>query len=212
MTISRSIETLDLVGGTPALDFANTINSRVATTYDYIRGYDDLLAWAERANVITRSDRVELFVLARSDPNAAATVVRAAHRRRDAIFDVFSALAANRRPPVRQVRAVMAAYADAVARSEAAPGPDGARLTWPTGELARPLRPIDYDAGRLLLSADAGLVKECPSCRWLFADRSRNRSRRWCDMQVCGARSKMRRYHRARRRAGGTAARPDPGP
>lgn len=37
-------------------------------------------------------------------------------------------------------------------------------------------------------------VKICPadSCRWAFYDRSRNRSRTWCSMQVCGNREKAR--------------------
>jgi predicted RNA-binding Zn ribbon-like protein len=36
-------------------------------------------------------------------------------------------------------------------------------------------------------------------CHWLFYDRSRNRSARWCQMAVCGNRTKTRAY-RARRR------------
>jgi predicted RNA-binding Zn ribbon-like protein len=36
-------------------------------------------------------------------------------------------------------------------------------------------------------------------CRWLFYDRSRNRSARWCQMAVCGNRTKTRAY-RARQR------------
>jgi predicted RNA-binding Zn ribbon-like protein len=43
-------------------------------------------------------------------------------------------------------------------------------------------------------------LKVCrnPDCRWAFADRSKNRSRTWCEMATCGSRSKMRAY-RARR-------------
>jgi predicted RNA-binding Zn ribbon-like protein len=43
-------------------------------------------------------------------------------------------------------------------------------------------------------------LKVCrnPDCRWAFADRSKNRSRAWCDMATCGSRSKMRAY-RSRR-------------
>lgn len=46
-------------------------------------------------------------------------------------------------------------------------------------------------------------VKACPAdtCLWAFVDRSKNRSRTWCSMEVCGAREKARAY-RARRRAG----------
>jgi predicted RNA-binding Zn ribbon-like protein len=39
-------------------------------------------------------------------------------------------------------------------------------------------------------------LKACrsPSCRWVFYDRSRNRTGQWCSMQLCGSRSKMSRY------------------
>jgi predicted RNA-binding Zn ribbon-like protein len=38
-------------------------------------------------------------------------------------------------------------------------------------------------------------------CRWLFYDRSRNRSARWCQMAVCGNRTKTRAYRTRRRMA-----------
>ncbi|MQC82443.1 MAG: hypothetical protein DWG79_01045 [Chloroflexi bacterium] len=36
-------------------------------------------------------------------------------------------------------------------------------------------------------------------CQWAFLDRSKNRSRRWCDMNSCGTQAKSRAY-RARQR------------
>jgi predicted RNA-binding Zn ribbon-like protein len=44
-------------------------------------------------------------------------------------------------------------------------------------------------------------LKACPNdrCHWAFYDRSRNRSRTWCAMSVCGNRAKARSY-RARHR------------
>jgi predicted RNA-binding Zn ribbon-like protein len=41
-----------------------------------------------------------------------------------------------------------------------------------------------------------GRLKACqnPACRWVFYDASKNGLGRWCNMQVCGARHKMRRY------------------
>jgi predicted RNA-binding Zn ribbon-like protein len=39
-------------------------------------------------------------------------------------------------------------------------------------------------------------IKACraPSCHWAFYDRSRNHSGVWCDMAVCGNRTKVRTY------------------
>lgn len=41
-------------------------------------------------------------------------------------------------------------------------------------------------------------LKACPGddCLWAFYDRSRNRSRTWCRMEVCGNRAKVRSYRR----------------
>ena len=45
-------------------------------------------------------------------------------------------------------------------------------------------------------------IKICPAddCRVAFYDESRNRSRAWCSMQVCGNRTKTRTYRERRRR------------
>jgi predicted RNA-binding Zn ribbon-like protein len=51
------------------------------------------------------------------------------------------------------------------------------------------------------LLSDGGIdrIRLCanPDCGWLFYDDSRNRSRRWCDVAVCGNLLRVRR-HRAR--------------
>ncbi|MEZ2129169.1 MULTISPECIES: CGNR zinc finger domain-containing protein [unclassified Sinorhizobium] len=50
---------------------------------------------------------------------------------------------------------------------------------------------------RLLSMPDAERMKICRNCGWLFIDRSKNKSRAWCDMAVCGNRAKANRhYHR----------------
>jgi len=65
------------------------------------------------------------------------------------------------------------------------------------------LWPIVRSAVDLLTSREARRVKVCPGlddCGWLFLDTSKSGRRRWCSMDSCGSRSKMRRYY-ARTRA-----------
>jgi len=52
---------------------------------------------------------------------------------------------------------------------------------------------------RLGILGELGRVKICPAddCLWAFYDESRNGSRQWCSMAVCGNRAKAR-AHRAR--------------
>jgi predicted RNA-binding Zn ribbon-like protein len=66
------------------------------------------------------------------------------------------------------------------------------------GALAHLLVPIAQAAG----DGSWERVKACAAddCRWAFYDRSRNRSARWCDMAVCGNRTKVRAY-RSKRQA-----------
>jgi predicted RNA-binding Zn ribbon-like protein len=56
-------------------------------------------------------------------------------------------------------------------------------------------------------AGEALRVCDNPLCRFVFLDRSRNRSRRWCDMAACGNRAKLRRF-RATGAAGRVDARP----
>ncbi len=46
------------------------------------------------------------------------------------------------------------------------------------------------------LARDPARLRRCqnPDCAWLFIDRSRNRSRQWCEMGVCGNRAKASRF------------------
>jgi len=78
-------------------------------------------------------------------------------------------------------------------RPRLAPGAGGAR-----GGLARLLVAVaDAQADNTWAR-----VKICAAddCQWAFYDTSKNRSRRWCAMGVCGNRQKTRSY-RARQRA-----------
>jgi predicted RNA-binding Zn ribbon-like protein len=62
---------------------------------------------------------------------------------------------------------------------------------------ASPIWPIAEAAAELLSSSDHSRIRQCsePDCRWLFLDHSKNHSRRWCDMSICGNRAKARRFH-----------------
>jgi predicted RNA-binding Zn ribbon-like protein len=68
------------------------------------------------------------------------------------------------------------------------------------GELLGPLVAAAVD---LLRTGPLDRLKLCDACPWLFLDTSRNHSRRWCSMNECGGRLKMRRYRERRRATAG---------
>jgi predicted RNA-binding Zn ribbon-like protein len=65
----------------------------------------------------------------------------------------------------------------------------------------RLLQAPEADAADLLASPDdLARVRVCAGseaggCGWLFLDRTKARTRRWCSMQDCGNRAKARRYY-----------------
>jgi hypothetical protein len=77
-------------------------------------------------------------------------------------------------------------------------GPDGPRLV--AGDVAGAVLAA---ASRLAVLGEWERVRICSAdgCRWAFYDRSRNHSRTWCSMRVCGNREKARAW-RERTRAG----------
>lgn len=59
-----------------------------------------------------------------------------------------------------------------------------------------PLARIAAAAARLAIEDRLVRIKICPAddCRWAFYDTSKNQSRQWCSMRVCGNRAKARRH------------------
>ncbi|WP_232666194.1 CGNR zinc finger domain-containing protein [Pseudonocardia sp. TRM90224] len=55
----------------------------------------------------------------------------------------------------------------------------------------------------LRITGEVARLKRCPddTCGWVFWDVSRNNSRRWCSMRVCGNRAKARAYSERQREA-----------
>lgn len=110
------------------------------------------------------------------------------------------------------VRAFLADRTDPAARSalnrlalEHWAGPridDDGRLAL-TPSPAGALSPAGAAVRALLLHGLTGSglrLRTCASetCRWVFTDHSRSGTRTWCDMNTCGARSKMRHYRERR--------------
>lgn len=118
---------------------------------------------------------------------------------RDALWDVVAARAHGTAPaPVSLATVNAAAAAPPLVPLIAA---DGTRA-WAPGEapVTALLSTVARDAVDLLTGPHADRVRECAAddCALLFVDTSRPGRRRWCSMERCGNRHKVR-AHRARR-------------
>ena len=197
----------ELSGGHLALDFANTASRRPdpSQNRERLTDFGRLVTWGEQAGLVKGREAERLRTGAQEHGRGALTTLRRAVRLREAIYALFSAHAKGESPP-----------ADALGTlNEEIPGAysclrvDSCRegFEWSLSckdEGAAPiLAPVIRAAADLLTSPDAARVRECgsESCSWLFLDRSKNASRRWCDMAVCGNRAKARRHYAREKKA-----------
>ena len=195
----------ELTGGHPALDLANTLDGRpTAAPRELLPDYAALVRWSAQGRVIPDSLARRLEHEAAQRSAAAEACLRKARALREALFALFRAVAKGRKLPARELAALNAALPEALSRMRLQPVAQ-ARVEWtfehPQAALDAMLPPVVKAAADLLASPRRERVRCCEGtgCAWLFLDESRNRSRRWCDMTVCGNRAKARR-HRARLR------------
>ncbi|HKC10644.1 MAG TPA: ABATE domain-containing protein [Vicinamibacteria bacterium] len=193
----------ELTGGRPCLDLVNTLDARPTShPRELLSSYADLLAWGEQAALLSPGQARRLRDRARRRGGEAEAARRRALLLREALYSLFSAAAAGRAVPPRALRLLNDALPRALARLRIVGGRGALGWGWSAEtEFDRVLWPVIRSAGELLASPARERLRECaaPNCAWLFLDASRNRSRRWCDMSVCGNRAKARRHYRRKR-------------
>jgi predicted RNA-binding Zn ribbon-like protein len=197
---------LNLIGGRLCLDFVNTVDAYDPLLDEKLAAYTDLAWWGLRAGAIDEAGAAPLFARAQAESAHAADVLARAVQLREAIFRIFAAARSGDSADEAQLAVLNRELSRALGwlRVRA----DGEEFAWgweEGAELDRVLWPVVRDAAELLVSGDLRRVGRCcgDNCDWMYLDTSRNRSRRWCDMQSCGNRAKARRhYHRAKGSAG----------
>src|SRR5205085_5695613 len=118
---------------------------------------------------------------------------------REAIYQIFVALASGEAASDKDVDLLNRALAAAPQRDRLAHADDA--YAWVAGKVdvsaAGLLTPVLWSAADLLTRVDHRRVRRCAndSCLWLFIDESKAGTRRWCDMSACGNRAKSRRHY-----------------
>ena len=188
-----------LVAGHLALDFANTLDYRYDPDrlIDLLPSYERFLAFCRQSGVITAAQMRKLLDgLSEFDSQR---VLKEVIEFREALYFLILSAVHGRRPDESHLRALNRIFSEAPASDEVVWHKRGFVRSFRdvTERADGPLRQVVQAAVVLLTSSDIYNVRECSekTCRWFFLDRSRNHSRRWCDMQLCGNRSKAKRFY-----------------
>lgn len=189
----------DLIGGRLCLDFCNTTGDRRGYPEDRLESYADVVGWAWRAGVLNAEEATRLTRLGMRSPTEGLGVWERSIRLREALTTIFRSVAENRRIRPGALDVLNGELAGAMARSQVVPTETGFTWLWAEGGKALDcvLWPIARSAADLLTEGPLASIRVCEGrdCGWLFLDTSRNRTRRWCDMRICGNRAKARRHH-----------------
>ena len=186
MVSSTSRRPFEFVANHIVLDFVNTVNARPIFSRDDLTCADDIVDWAHAAGVLHR--RV-------APSNAIAAQFGAAIDLRERLYRVFGPISLGSEPSTAAVETVVRTAALALRSAEWSRRPSGFEPQWDEVSIAGICDRLADEAVQLLRSPAVHRIGSCDGCGWLFLDVSRAHARRWCSMNVCGVRSKMRRYH-----------------
>ena len=203
LTINKEAAQLSL-----CLDFANTMVWHASDQpVEKLNHYADLVAWAEAAHLLAAGQARQLNELAQQHPVQATNTLATAIAVREAIYEIMVAHINGRSPAANDLITFNTALSSALVQSRIEATAQGFTWSWTADDasLAAPLWPVLLSAANLLSTPEiltrVGQCADDRGCGYLFLDVSKNRSRRWCDINDCGNRAKQRRYYQRQRRA-----------
>lgn len=188
-------------GGARFLDFINAVDSedKSRPPGDGLPDWETALAWAERLGALTAAERERL---ARAHADDGAAEHRVLLTLREDGYRVLSAIASGAAPPEDGLATLVEAARAATQGADLTAAPKGG-LGFLAGADAlgpRLLRVrLGLDLMDLIAAAEWRRLRECGRCTGLFLDHGRGRGRRWCRMNTCGNREKVRRHRQGAR-------------
>ena len=188
----------DIVGGNSALDLVNTVSGWGYNPEDWVPDMASFLPWVRLSGLLNKRETKQAAHLAESSPVTAERALASLKELRFALWSLVSSLQ-QRKPGKPGDLSVINEWMRRLALSEHIAVKHGKVEFVPSRNVSAleliGLR-VTAAALALLRNPPAGRIKTCPgeNCGWKFVDQSKNRSRRWCDMAVCGNVAKAREY------------------
>jgi predicted RNA-binding Zn ribbon-like protein len=189
------------VGNHPCLDFINTQMIVRENPTDLLGGCEDLVAWLVQASKV---DKVQAVVV----------MTQWNHKDQEQLFEQGVMFRKTLREMVARIVARKSIPDSAVASINQILSrcPGYPQLVYAKGRFERQfqsqaaqkeglLAPLAEAASDLLCSGKLSLVKKCgnAACILYFYDTTKNHTRNWCSMQLCGNRIKVAAHYQRRR-------------
>lgn len=189
------------VGNHPCLDFINTQMIVRETPTDLLRGYEDLVAWLVQAKIVNNDQAT--VVMTQWNREDQEQLFEQGITFRNTVRDMAERIVARKSIPDSAVASINRLLSRC---------PGYPQLVYAKGQVTRQfqsqtaqkdglLAPLAEAASDLLCSGDLSLVKKCgnAACILYFYDTTKNHTRNWCSMQLCGNRIKVAAHYQRKR-------------
>ena len=190
------------LGGRLCLDFVNTEIIVNGELLDLLYDFDRWIAWHAAAGIVGTAERKGLARAWGGKAERMDALVRAVTFRSE-IRKMAGCIASNEPIPKSVVESINEVLRRGAVYGQLTPVERGfvRKAHRDVRDPVDLLVPIAEDATDLLCKGDRERVRKCgsPACVLFFYDTSRNRTRRWCSMDLCGNRAKVAAYFRRRR-------------
>jgi predicted RNA-binding Zn ribbon-like protein len=177
------------------LGFANTRYWRGSDPVESLKAPADLLGWLGGSAGVPAA----VIDAVRDRDGSDVPLFEQAIDLREAIYRVFSAVATNEAVSDRDLLVLNETLAEAPPRLRLVRESKiyAWRVARPEPSISMLLAPILWSAADLLTRTEHNRIRRCANekCQWLFFDRSKSGTRRWCDMNSCGNRAKSHRHY-----------------
>jgi predicted RNA-binding Zn ribbon-like protein len=187
-----------LVGGHAALDLVNTLDWRFREEppEELLLSFGDLIRFVQQCGLVTPLEAKRL--VRGTTAHKGGRVVEDVRQMRESAARIFYAAVEGNHPPGEAIREVEDWVKEAEKHQQLRWNGSHLERAFPDGAVTAefPLWILALKVAEFLTSDAMSMMRSCGSadCQWLFVDASKNHTRRWCDMKLCGNRMKARRF------------------
>lgn len=189
------------VGNHPCLDFINTQMIVNGAPTDVLESFDDFISWLVQAKLLTKAQAG--VAGAELNHKERTSLLEQAKTFRTTLRELAARIVGRKPIPVSIISVINQVLSQRPGYPQLIQKKSGfeQRFHSAAASAHNLLVPLAEAACDLLCRADFALIKKCgnPACILYFYDTTKNHTRNWCSMQVCGNRMKVAAHYRRNR-------------